>query len=85
MCFLHPLGSFLLCAGLELPTSVTGLVTAAATALEPWLQIVQGATRSRSLDVPKQTAPEAGADHGGGQQVAGEVTLQRQQLPEKFP
>lgn len=33
----------------------------------------------------KQTAPEAGADHGGGQQVAGEVTLQRQQLPEKIP
>lgn len=61
------------------------LVTAAASAPEPALQIVQGAEQSRSLDLLKQTAPEAEADHEGDQQVAEEVTLQRQQLSEKIP
>jgi len=62
-----------------------GRLATAASAPEPPLQIVKGAERSRSLDLPKLTAPEAEADHEGGQQVAEEVTLQRQQLSEKIP
>lgn len=62
-----------------------GAGAASPRAPEPPIPIATGARRSRSLHLPKQTAPEAEADHEGGQQVGDGVTRQWPRLSEEIP